>query len=176
MQHNGAGTMALYAAAAAGGGTAQWLFEAANALASYDPRTRRGPRTEEPWNQEAHEREGRYGTAGGGDEESRDPWIQLAASAMGFAFPILLQAGRELAARLCNRSRAREDRARRLQELDSLAREVLVAGAGAAAVIATDQGVRTHELIAWAESWTASTQGPLTYSRITQPEVTLRRQ
>ena len=176
MQRNGAGTLALYAAAAAGGGTAQWLLEAANTLASYDPRTRRGPRSEGPWDQEAREREGRDVRTGGGDEEPREPWVQLAASAMGLVLPILWQAVRELTTRLCGRPRAREDRARRLEELDSLAREVLVAGAGAAAVIATDQGVRTHELIAWAESWTASTQGPLTYSRIAQPEIALRRQ
>ena len=96
--------MALYAAAAAGGGTAQWLLEAANAIAGVDQRARRGPRTEEPWYQETAEREGRYGTAGGGDEESREPWSQLAASAMGLALPILLQAGRRLAARLCSRT------------------------------------------------------------------------
>ena len=113
---------------------------------------------------------------GGGEEEgTREPWVQLAATALGLILPVLWQAVRELATRLCGRPRARGDRTRRLEELDTLAREVLVAGNGAAAVLATDQGVRAHELVAWAESWTATTQGPLTYTRIAQSEVPGRR-
>ena len=162
--------MALYAAAAAGGGTVQWLMEAANAIAGVEPRPRRGTRTEDLWYQDGAER-GRHGTTERGDEEPGEPWSQLTASAVGLALPIMLQAGQRLATWLCGRARAREDRSRRLQELDILAREVLVAGPGAAAVIATDQGIRAHELIAWAESWTATTQGPLTFTRIAQPEV-----
>ena len=163
--------MALYAAAAAGGGTVQWLLEAANAIAGVEQRPRRGARTEDVWYQESAERGGRHGATDGGDEEPREPWSQLAASAVGLALPIMLQAGQRLATWLCGRARAREDRSRRLQELDILAREVLVAGSGAAAVIATDQGIRAHELVAWAESWTATTQGPLTFTRIAQPEI-----
>ena len=156
--------MALYAAAAAGGGTVQWLIDAANAVAGLEPRARRGARTEDLWYQEAEVR------GGPPREESREPWSQLAMSTMGFALPLVVQAGQRLLSWLCGRARGREERLRRLQELDALAREVIVAGPGAAAVIATDQGIRAHELIAWAESWTATTQGPLTFARIAQPE------
>ena len=157
--------MALYAAAAgAGGGSIQWLLDAANAVAGVEPRTRRA-RTEDLWYQEAEVR------GGPPREEPREPWSQLAMSTMGFALPLVVQAGQRLLSWLCGRARAREERLRRLQELDALAREVIVAGPGAAAVIATDQGIRAHELVAWAESWTATTQGPLTFTRIAQPEV-----
>ena len=119
MQGNGAGTLALYAAAAAGGGTAQWLLEAANTVASYDTRPRRGPRPDGPWDQGTYERGERDRRTGGEDDGARDPWIQLAATAMGLILPVLWQAVRELTARWCNRSRARGERARRLEELDA---------------------------------------------------------
>ena len=158
--------MALYAyaAAAAGGGTVQWLIDAANAVAGVEPRPRRGARTEDLWYQEAEVR------SGPAREEPREPWSQLAISTMGIALPLVVQAGQRLISWLCGGARAREERLRRLQELDALAREVIVAGPGAAAVIATDQGIRAHELVAWAESWTATAQGPLTFTRIAQPE------
>ena len=167
--------MALYAAAAAGGGTAQWFLDAATSIANYDARPRREQRADGPWDQESYERGERLRRLGGEEDGARDPWVQFAATALGFVLPILWQAMRELIAKTCGRPRASGGRARQLEELDRLAREVLVAGNGAAAVLAADHGVRAHELVAWAESWTATSQGPLTFSRITQPEVTSAR-
>ena len=169
MQRNGAGTLALYAAAAAGGGSAQWILDAASGLAGYEPRPRRPVVPEGAWELEPHNDRG--------DERKRwlepeeESWGQHAPAAVGFALPLVWQLVREVYSWACGRARAERGRAEQLGQLDRLAREVLAAGEGTAAVLAAERGVRHPELVAWAESWTMAAQGPAVFARLARPEI-----